>query len=144
MIGFSLLPYLDERCQVLLKHLKSVIWPTSSDKITPPPFYEQFPPEFYLPDLVAITERAFELKKNPHQDEVNCRMREWFMRYSRPDFVILALLKFSIRYNVYNTKKSLKFMDVGKFDLFAGLTFPNADATHLETCLAFFFWAFSV
>jgi hypothetical protein len=45
---------------------------------------------------------------------------------------------------VYNDRKKSKFLDYGKFDLFAALSFPDADCMHLETCIMFFFWAFSV
>jgi hypothetical protein len=53
------------------------------------------------------------------------------------------LAHYLYRFNLYSPEKLDKFINYGKFDLFAGLTFPHADLYHLETCLAFFFWAFS-
>lgn len=38
----------------------------------------------------------------------------------------------------------MRYMDIGRFDIFASLSFPDADLEHLKTCLAFFLWAFSV
>ncbi|EGO03037.1 hypothetical protein SERLA73DRAFT_165924 [Serpula lacrymans var. lacrymans S7.3] len=87
---------------------------------------DSFPSYFSLRDLVAISGEAFELKVSRHQKEADNAARKWFMSF-----------------NVYNEKKLSKFLDYGKFDLFAALSFPDADAKHLETCLAFFFWAFS-
>lgn len=46
--------------------------------------------------------------------------------------------------SVYNDRNKSKFLNYGKFDLFAALSFPDADSMHLETCIMFFFWAFSV
>lgn len=44
---------------------------------------------------------------------------------------------------VYPEPKQRKFLSHA-FDLYAGLSFPDADVEHLETCIAFFLWAFSV
>lgn len=44
---------------------------------------------------------------------------------------------------VYHGEKEKKFLS-HSFDLYAGLSFPDADVTHLDTCIAFFLWAFSV
>jgi len=52
------------------------------------------------------------------------------------------MLVCSIR--LYDDRKRSKFINYGKFDLFAALSFPDADLNHLTTCLIFFFWAFSV
>ncbi|KIK45444.1 hypothetical protein CY34DRAFT_10411 [Suillus luteus UH-Slu-Lm8-n1] len=78
--------------------------------------YQSLPPQFYLQDLAAITGRVCELRVNPHQAEADRAARSW--------------------------NKS-KFLNYGKFDLFAALSFPDADSMHLETCIMFFFWAFS-
>ena len=45
---------------------------------------------------------------------------------------------------MYDDRKKSKFLNYGKFDLFAALSVPDADCMHLETCIMFFFWAFSV
>ena len=47
-------------------------------------------------------------------------------------------------FKVYNPTRALEFMDRGRFDLMAALTYPDADLEHLETCLIFYYWAFSV
>jgi hypothetical protein len=46
--------------------------------------------------------------------------------------------------SVYDDRNKSKFLNYGKFDLFAALSFPDADCMHLETGIMFFFWAFSV
>lgn len=46
--------------------------------------------------------------------------------------------------SVYDDRKRSKFINYGKFDLFAALTYPDADMEHLITGLMFFFWAFAV
>lgn len=84
------------------------------------------PPQFCLKDLSAITGRVCELKVNPHQSEADRQARAWFNSF-----------------NLYDDKKKSKFLNYGKFDLFAALSFPDADPVHLTTCLIFFFWAFS-
>lgn len=48
------------------------------------------------------------------------------------------------RFQVYDDHKTEKYLASGRFDLFAALSFPDADLTHLETCLAFLLWAFTV
>ncbi|KAG2359861.1 terpenoid synthase [Suillus spraguei] len=88
--------------------------------------YESLPRQFYLQDLAAITGRVCELRVNPHQAEADRAARSWFNQIS-----------------VYDDRKKSKFLNYGKFDLFAALSFPDADCMHLETCLMFFFWAFS-
>ncbi|OAX38211.1 terpenoid synthase [Rhizopogon vinicolor AM-OR11-026] len=88
--------------------------------------YESLPPQFYLQDLAAITGRVCELRVNPHQAEADRAARGWFNQCS-----------------VYDDRKKSKFLNYGKFDLFAALSFPDADCMHLETCIMFFFWAFS-
>ncbi|VDB95597.1 unnamed protein product [Peniophora sp. CBMAI 1063] len=85
-----------------------------------------FPRRFFLKDLSAITAPVFALKCSTHRDVAERAARTWFHEVG-----------------VYNSKKLDHFLRVGKFDLFAALSFPNADATHLETCLEFFLWAFS-
>jgi len=84
------------------------------------------PAYFTLQDLCAITGRACKLKVNPLQDEANDLACRWFDRIG-----------------VYDETQKVKFLKFGKFDLFAALSFPEADLRHLETCLMFFFWAFS-
>ena len=44
---------------------------------------------------------------------------------------------------MYHGLKKKKFLS-HRFDSYAGMSFPDADVTHLETCIAFFLWAFSV
>ena len=39
--------------------------------------------------------------------------------------------------------KKRKFLS-HRFDSYAGMSFPDADVAHLETCIMFFLWAFSV
>ncbi|EIW80046.1 terpenoid synthase [Coniophora puteana RWD-64-598 SS2] len=89
-----------------------------------PPFI--FPPYFALDDLCAITGKACKLKVNPLQNEANTFACQWF------DSI-----------GVCDEAWKIKFLNLGKFDLFAALSFPDADLKHLETCLMFFFWAFS-
>lgn len=55
------------------------------------------------------------------------------LRYHRPPSI-----------GLYDDRTKSKFLNYGKFDLFAALSFPDADLKHLTTCLMFFFWAFSV
>ncbi|KAG1898866.1 terpenoid synthase [Suillus fuscotomentosus] len=88
--------------------------------------YESLPPQFYLQDLAAITGRVCELRVNPYQADADRAARSWFNQIS-----------------VYDDRKKSKFLNYGKFDLFAALSFPDADSAHLETCIMFFFWAFS-
>ena len=52
-------------------------------------------------------------------------------------------LSHHIRRNIYSAVKERRFLS-HRFDSYAGMSFPDADADHLETCIAFFFWAFSV
>ncbi|EIM81486.1 terpenoid synthase [Stereum hirsutum FP-91666 SS1] len=85
-----------------------------------------FPASFVLPNLANITRQAFNLKLNPHSQSANSAMKSWFKSF-----------------HVYDEQKSREFLEAGKFDLYAALSFPDADLQHLETCLAFFFWAFS-
>lgn len=59
---------------------------------------------------------------------------------SLPLAVLIAL---SLSLGVYHGEKEKKFLS-HSFDLYAGLSFPDADVTHLDTCIAFFLWAFSV
>ncbi|EIW76869.1 terpenoid synthase [Coniophora puteana RWD-64-598 SS2] len=86
----------------------------------------QLPSHFVLQDLCAISGRACELKVSPLQREAGALATKWF------DSI-----------GVYDEIKFTKFTKFGKFDLFAALSFPEADLRHLETCLMFFFWAFS-
>ncbi|KXN91260.1 Alpha-muurolene synthase [Leucoagaricus sp. SymC.cos] len=87
----------------------------------------QFPESFRLPNLCALTGDVFNLKEsNPHREAADRTMRQWFHSF-----------------HVYDIKQAEKFMDVGQFDLYASLSFPDVDTAHLETCLAFFLWAFS-
>ncbi|KAH7928018.1 terpenoid synthase [Leucogyrophana mollusca] len=84
------------------------------------------PTQFCLQDLSAITGRVCELRVNPLQAEADAGAREWFNSMG-----------------VYDERMKHKFLNYGKFDLFAALSFPDADLKHLETCIIFFFWAFS-
>lgn len=84
------------------------------------------PSQFCLQDLAAITGRVCELRVNTHQAAADREARAWF------DSV-----------GLYDDRKKSKFLNYGKFDLFAALSFPDADLEHLVTCLMFFFWAFS-
>ncbi|VDC00550.1 unnamed protein product [Peniophora sp. CBMAI 1063] len=85
-----------------------------------------FPPNYSLKNLASITAPVFALKRSPHQEVADKAAREWFKSIG-----------------VYDEKKLDKYLSVGRFDLFAALSFPNADARHLKTCLMFFLWAFS-
>ncbi|KAF8970534.1 isoprenoid synthase domain-containing protein [Flammula alnicola] len=85
-----------------------------------------FPQNFALKNLAQITSRACALKVNPNSEVVDEKMREWFMSFK-----------------VYKDSQGIDFMDRGRFDIFAALSFPDADPDHLQTCLAFFFWAFA-
>ncbi|KAH9856154.1 terpenoid synthase [Lenzites betulinus] len=84
-----------------------------------------FPSYFRLKDLTAITSPVFEFKTNPLQEAAAQATNAWFNRH-----------------NVYHGLKKQKFLS-HRFDSYAGMSFPDADLTHLETCIAFFFWAFS-
>ncbi|PPQ97140.1 hypothetical protein CVT26_000623 [Gymnopilus dilepis] len=88
--------------------------------------FRPFPPSFRLKNLAEITSRAFPLKVNPNGSQVHETMRDWFMKF-----------------NVYDAARTLAYIDRGRFDVFAALSFPDADIHHLETCLAFFYWAFA-
>ncbi|KAI0363928.1 terpenoid synthase [Pilatotrama ljubarskyi] len=83
------------------------------------------PTHFKLKDLTAITSRVFEFKLNPHQEAAARATDAWFNRR-----------------NVYHGLKKQKFLS-HRFDSYAGMSFPDADVDHLETCIAFFLWAFS-
>ncbi|KAI1795405.1 terpenoid synthase [Ganoderma leucocontextum] len=84
-----------------------------------------FPTHFRLKDLAAISGRVFEFKLNPHEREAAKATYAWFD--SR---------------NVYYGLKKKRFLS-HRFDSYAGMSFPDADVSHLETCIAFFLWAFS-
>lgn len=53
------------------------------------------------------------------------------------------LFSFVCSINLYEENKKTLFLSYG-FDEFAAMSFPDADEHHLETCINFFFWAFSV
>lgn len=107
--------------------------------------FDSLPSQFCLKDLTAITGRVCELRVNAHQAEADREARAWFNRYTSLAFCLwnvpLILLR-SIQ--LYDDRKRSKFVNYGKFDLFAALGFPDADSNHLTTCIIFFFWAFSV
>ncbi|KAH9886928.1 terpenoid synthase [Cubamyces lactineus] len=84
-----------------------------------------FPTHFRLKDLTNITAPVFDFKLNPHQETAALAANAWFKQR-----------------NVYNGSKQQRFLS-HRFDSYAGMSFPDADAAHLETCIAFFFWAFS-
>ncbi|KAI0753658.1 terpenoid synthase [Fomes fomentarius] len=84
-----------------------------------------FPSHFRLKDLAAISAPVFDFKLNPHQEEAAQATNAWFDRR-----------------NVYHGLKKKKFLS-HRFDSYAGMSFPDADVAHLETCIAFFLWAFS-
>ncbi|KAK7688105.1 hypothetical protein QCA50_008475 [Cerrena zonata] len=83
------------------------------------------PSRFTLPDLTAVTEPVFKLRTNPRQEQAYRNIKQWFKDL-----------------RVYPEAKERKFLSHA-FDLYAGLSFPDADVEHLETCIAFFLWAFS-
>ncbi|TCD60657.1 terpene cyclase [Steccherinum ochraceum] len=86
---------------------------------------QPFPSRFVLQDLTSITSRVFPLKINPLQEEAYKSTRAWF-----------------VNLGVYSEPKQSKFL-LHRFDLYAGLSFSEADLQHLDTCIAFFLWAFS-
>ncbi|KAF9476263.1 terpenoid synthase [Pholiota conissans] len=88
--------------------------------------FRPFPETFYLTNLASISERACALKVNPHIQHVAESMHQWF-----------------ISFKVYDDVRSKAYIERGRFDIFAALSFPDADPQHLETCLAFFYWAFA-
>ena len=57
--------------------------------------------------------------------------------------IVGTLMPSGSRHKVYHGLKKKKFLS-HRFDSYAGMSFPDADVTHLETCIAFFLWAFSV
>ncbi|KAK1217827.1 hypothetical protein PQX77_019500 [Marasmius sp. AFHP31] len=85
-----------------------------------------FPSSFVLQNICDITGSEFDLKRNPNEDLANEEATKWFQRF-----------------NVYDARKARHWLKAGRFDVFAALSFPDADQSHLETCLMFFFWAFS-
>ncbi|KAF5374321.1 hypothetical protein D9758_004657 [Tetrapyrgos nigripes] len=85
-----------------------------------------FPPSFVLQNICNITGSAFELGENGNKDLARIATLKWFQRY-----------------HVYEESRAKQWLELGKFDIFAALSFPNADPPHLETCLAFLLWAFS-
>ncbi|KAI3609229.1 terpene cyclase [Moniliophthora roreri] len=87
----------------------------------------ELPNSFVLRNLCSITSVAFELKTaNPHYELANQNISEWFRSFQ-----------------TYNSTTIENFLNDGRFDIFAGLSFPHTDQDRLETCLAFFLWAFS-
>ncbi|KAI0742449.1 isoprenoid synthase domain-containing protein [Daedaleopsis nitida] len=86
---------------------------------------KSFPSHFRLKDLIAISSPVFELKLNPHQEEAARATNDWFDRR-----------------DVYHSLKKKRFLS-HRFDAYAGMSFPDADVPHLETCIAFFLWAVS-
>ncbi|KAI0703109.1 terpenoid synthase [Earliella scabrosa] len=84
-----------------------------------------FPSHFRLKNLCAISAPFFEYKLNPHEQEAARATYAWFDRR-----------------NVYHGLKKKRFLS-HRFDSYAGMSFPDADVSHLETCIAFFLWAFS-
>ncbi|KAF9262323.1 terpenoid synthase [Marasmius fiardii PR-910] len=87
-----------------------------------------FPPSFVLRNICNITGSAFELKENANRTQANNTVLRWFKRHV---------------FHVYDEEQAQKWLQYGRFDAFAALSFPDAELSHLETCLAFFLWAFS-
>ncbi|KAE9383818.1 terpenoid synthase [Gymnopus androsaceus JB14] len=85
-----------------------------------------FPISFVLQNICDITKPVFELKRNPNGALANKMALDWFQRF-----------------RVYDTRKAEHWLKSGRFDDFAALSFPDADLSHLETCIMFFLWAFS-
>ncbi|KAH9886929.1 terpenoid synthase [Cubamyces lactineus] len=85
-----------------------------------------FPANVVLKNLTHITAPVFgDFKMNPYQEIAGQAANAWFERM-----------------NVYEGKKRQRFLS-HRFDSYAGMSFPDADAEHLETCIAIFLWAFS-
>ncbi|KAI6025522.1 isoprenoid synthase domain-containing protein, partial [Pisolithus marmoratus] len=104
------------------------------------------PSQFCLQDLAAITGRVCELRVNRYQAEADREARTWFDRFVVSINSSLSCMKATLSFpsiGLYDDRKKSKFLNYGKFDLFAALSFPDADLKHLVTCLIFFFWAFS-
>lgn len=107
--------------------------------------FDSLPSQFCLQDLCAVTGRVFELRVNPHQAEADRVARAWFNRYVYLAFCLWnSQLTLVCSIGLYDDRKRSKFINYGKFDLFAALTFPDADVNHLITSIMFYFWAFSV
>lgn len=107
--------------------------------------FDSLPSQFCLQDLSAITGRVCELRVNAHQAEADREACAWFNRYAFLNFCLWdSRLTLVCSISLYDDRKRSKFINYGKFDLFAALSFPDADLKHLTTCLVFFFWAFSV
>ncbi|KAL4256657.1 Terpene synthase [Pleurotus pulmonarius] len=83
------------------------------------------PSQFRLPDLTSITAPVFELRQNVHAAQANICSEAWLSSV-----------------NVFNEAKRRRFLSC-RFDNYAAMAFPDADKAHLETCINFFFWAFS-
>ncbi|KAG6918624.1 hypothetical protein DXG01_013035 [Tephrocybe rancida] len=84
------------------------------------------PESFVLQNICDITAPVFELKENQFREEANTAVVQWFDGFK-----------------TYDKATAAKFLNAGKFDIFAALSFPQADLEHLTTCLAFFLWAFA-
>ncbi|KAG7087710.1 hypothetical protein E1B28_013657 [Marasmius oreades] len=80
---------------------------------------------FVLPNLFKITSPVFELRENPLQAQADERAIEWFRRFGACD-----------------TETMNQFLSKGRFDILAGLGFPDADLQHLETCTMWLMWGF--
>jgi len=90
------------------------------DKLQP------FPAQFVLQDLTSVTSPVFKLKINPLQEKAYELARTWF-----------------VNLGVYDEERQEAFLSLGRFDIYGGTGFSDADLEHLETCMAFFLWAFS-
>nr|UPX76564.1 putative 1,11 carbon cyclization sesquiterpene synthase 104 [Hypholoma fasciculare] len=88
--------------------------------------FRPFPETFCLQNLANISAQACALKVNPHSQLVAEKMRQWFLGFE-----------------VYDSVRGSEYVNRGRFDTFVALSFPDADPSHLETCLAFFYWAFA-
>ncbi|KIJ33097.1 hypothetical protein M422DRAFT_264968 [Sphaerobolus stellatus SS14] len=91
-------------------------------------FEPELPKAYVLPNLLCTTEVAFKLKTSPHYLEAETPCIEWFNSFQ--PFPTRSI--------------SDNFINLGNFARLAGLSFPNAGKSRLETGLAFYLWGFSV
>ena len=108
-----------------------------------------FPTHFRLKSVTAITSTVFELKYSPNQKEAACATMKWFDECVIHDVYLSSYIAhnslhdYCYRHDIYHNTKKATFLSHG-FDSYTAMAFPDADAAHLETCMAFLLWAFSV